>query len=162
MSPQTPTACCSVRDGFVCTNSQLRDRMAATRHSQGFIFIPGKTRGYRGCGRQPMKSMVDRLFTLSSSSQACQCASLPPRLGDGDVGSGCILRRGSGMFPVRTCCVLNNHVADCGNAWKADGLSVFVPLHGANAQFVTIGHDVIAGNLCLPGCPSHTFEMPVR
>jgi hypothetical protein len=28
--------------------------------------------------------------------------------------------------------------------------------------FVIIGADVIAGNLGLPGCPSHTFERPVR
>jgi hypothetical protein len=34
--------------------------------------------------------------------------------------------------------------------------------HHAALPFVIISHDVTAGNLCLPCCPSHTFEMPVR
>ena len=34
--------------------------------------------------------------------------------------------------------------------------------HHTALPFVIISPDVTAGNLCLPCCPSHTFEMPVR
>jgi hypothetical protein len=35
------------------------------------------------------------------------------------------IKRVNFQVPVRTSCVLNNRVADCGAVWKANGLSVF-------------------------------------
>jgi len=86
-----------------------------------------------------------------------------------DLGNGQMLvELGAQFMPGTYVRVGSTVFSDAfGGDWQDCRVSILTPFEGsithhAAPPFFTIGHDVIAGNLCLPDCPSHTFEMPVR